>query len=54
VQKSTAQRVAEPEDVYSSVDPILDKISKSGIASLTDSERRQLDRARNKLLKKSE
>ena len=54
VQKSTTQRAAEPEDVYSSVDPILDKISKSGIASLTDSERRQLDRARNKLLKKSE
>ena len=54
VQKSAARRVVEPEDVYSSIDPILDKISKSGIGSLTDAERRQLDRARNRLLKKSE
>jgi hypothetical protein len=46
--------VVEPEDVSASVDPILDKISKFGIGSLTDSERRQLDRARNRLLKKSE
>ena len=53
VQRSTTQRSAEPEDVYSSVDPILDKISKSGIGSLTDSERRQLDRARKRLLKES-
>ena len=54
VQKSTSRRVVEPEDVSASVDPILDKISKFGIGSLTDSERRQLDRARNRLLKKSE
>jgi len=55
VQKSTAvRRVAEPEDVYASVDPILDKISKSGIGSLTAAERRQLDRARDRLLKKPE
>src|SRR6266550_1403978 len=54
VQKSTSHRVVEPEDVAASVDPILDKISKSGIGSLTDSERRQLDRARNRLLKKPE
>ena len=55
VQKSApARRQVEPEDVYRSVDPILDKISKSGIASLTDAERRQLDRARARLLKKSE
>ena len=44
----------EPEDVYSSIDPILDKISKFGIGSLTPSERRQLDRERERLLKKSE
>ena len=37
-----------------SIDPLLDKISKSGINSLTASERRTLDRARNQLLKKSE
>jgi membrane associated rhomboid family serine protease len=54
VQKSSARRVAEPEDVYESVDPILDKIAKSGIGSLTASERKTLDRARNRLLKKSE
>jgi membrane associated rhomboid family serine protease len=53
VQKSTARRVVEPDDVYASVDPILDKISKSGIGSLTDAERRQLDRARKRLLKES-
>jgi membrane associated rhomboid family serine protease len=55
VQKQSAsRRVVEPEDVYSSIDPILDKISTSGIASLTDAERRQLDRARARLLKQSE
>ncbi len=53
VQKQYAQRPVEPDDVYASVDPILDKISKSGIGSLTTNERRQLDRARNRLLKKS-
>lgn len=53
VQKSTARRVVEPDDVYASIDPILDKISKSGIGSLTDAERRQLDRARKRLLKES-
>jgi hypothetical protein len=54
VQKSASRRVVEPEDVSAAVDPILDKISKSGIGSLTDSERHQLDRARKRLLKKSE
>ncbi len=54
VQKTSARRVVEPDDVYASVDPILDKISKSGIGSLTASERRQLDRARNRLLKESQ
>jgi hypothetical protein len=54
VQKSTTRRAAEPDDVYASVDPILDKISKSGIGSLTEGERRQLDRARKRLLKESQ
>jgi membrane associated rhomboid family serine protease len=54
VQKSSEGRTVEPDDVYASVDPILDKIAKSGIGSLTVSERRALDRARNRLLKKSE
>jgi hypothetical protein len=44
----------EADDVYSSIDPILDKISKFGIGSLSASERRQLNRERERLLKKSE
>jgi membrane associated rhomboid family serine protease len=54
VQKSTTRRVVEPEDVIASVDPILDKIAKSGIGSLTAHEKQTLDRARNRLLKKSD
>jgi membrane associated rhomboid family serine protease len=54
VQKSSTRRVVEPEDVYASVDPILDKIAKSGFGILTARERQALDRARNRLLKKSE
>ncbi len=53
VPRSTPSRVVEPENVYESIDPLLDKISKSGINSLTASERRTLDRARNQLLNKS-
>jgi membrane associated rhomboid family serine protease len=45
---------SESEDVYTSIDPILDKISKFVIGSLTASERRQLDRERERLLKNSE
>jgi len=51
VQKPTARRPTEPEDVYASIDPILDKIAKSGMGSLTESERKILERARNRLLK---
>jgi membrane associated rhomboid family serine protease len=54
VPKMRSSRSAEPDDVYTSIDPILDKISKFGIGSLTSSERRQLDRERERLLKKSE
>ncbi|HEX4696764.1 MAG TPA: rhomboid family intramembrane serine protease [Candidatus Udaeobacter sp.] len=54
VQKMRPTRRADPEDVYGSIDPILDKISKLGIGSLTASERRQLNRERERLLKKSE
>src|SRR6266566_9701427 len=50
----TSSSRSESEDVYTSIDPILDKISKSGIGSLTASERRQLDRERERLLKNSE
>jgi len=52
VQKTSTRRVVEPDDVIASVDPILDKISKSGMGSLTETERKILDRARNRLLKK--
>jgi hypothetical protein len=48
------RRPVEPDNIYESIDPLLDKISKSGINSLTASERRALDRARSRLLKKSE
>lgn len=54
LQKPTARRVVEPDDVIASVDPILDKISRSGMGSLTETERKILDRARNRLLKKSD
>jgi membrane associated rhomboid family serine protease len=54
VPKIHSSRSAETDDVYTSIDPILDKISKSGIGSLTASERRQLDRERERLLKNSE
>ncbi len=53
VPRAPARRVIEPENVYESIDPLLEKISKSGINSLTANERRALDRARNQLLKKS-
>jgi len=53
VPRTTPRRVIEPENVYESIDPLLDKISRSGINSLTASERRTLDRARNQLLKKT-
>jgi membrane associated rhomboid family serine protease len=45
---------AEADDTHASIDPILDKISKFGIGSLTASERRQLNRERERLLKKSD
>ena len=53
LQRTHARRPAEPDDVYASIDPILDKISKSGIGSLTANERRQLNRERERLLKKT-
>jgi membrane associated rhomboid family serine protease len=52
VQRERPRRSIEPENIHESIDPVLDKISKHGINSLTASERRALDRARNRLLKK--
>jgi membrane associated rhomboid family serine protease len=54
VPRSAPRRVVEPENVHESIDPVLEKISKQGINSLTASERRALDRARTRLLKKSQ
>ena len=54
VPRSAPRRAVEPENVHESIDPVLEKISKQGINSLTASERRALDRARNRLLKKSQ
>jgi len=52
VPRATPRRVVEPENVYDSIDPLLEKISRSGINSLTAGERRALDRAREQLLNK--
>lgn len=41
-----------PPDVHESIDPLLEKISKHGIASLTKRERQQLDQARETLLER--
>ena len=40
------------DNVHESIDPLLDKISKHGLASLTHSERATLERARASLLRK--
>jgi hypothetical protein len=59
VHRSVASRPArqpaaepEEEDLHGSIDPILDKISRSGIASLTGRERERLEKARHKLIAK--
>jgi len=54
VPRTAPRRAPEPENVHESIDPVLEKISKQGINSLTASERRALDRARTRLLKKSQ
>ena len=45
-----ARARADSDDVHESIDPILEKISKSGVGSLTPGERQALDRARARLL----
>jgi membrane associated rhomboid family serine protease len=49
---STGRPPAPREDVLESIDPLLDKIAKHGIASLTEREREKLEQARAELLKK--
>ena len=41
--------IVEPEEREDEIDPILDKISKKGMHSLTDRERKLLDEARKKM-----
>jgi membrane associated rhomboid family serine protease len=53
VPRAAPRRVVEPENVHESIDPVLEKISRQGINSLTASERKALDRARARLLKNS-
>lgn len=52
VPRTTVRHVVDPENIYESIDPLLEKISKSGIGSLTASERRALDLGRKRLLNK--
>ena len=47
-----ASSVGRVDDLHESIDPLLDKISKHGLASLTNSERAILERARVSLLRK--
>lgn len=52
VYRAPTKRLPD-EDVMESIDPLLDKISRSGLASLTMREREKLERARSALLKKT-
>jgi len=45
--------VPEESEEVNSINPLLDKIAKSGLDSLTPAERRKLDQARENLLKKN-
>jgi hypothetical protein len=56
-RKPRARRVpaedsSREEDLHGSIDPILDKISCSGLASLTPLERERLEKARHRLIAK--
>ncbi len=51
VKRKSAKRTKDADDdPYASIDPLLDKISKQGIASLTKRERERLEKAREALL----
>lgn len=51
-RKRPARTVAPAPDVHDSIDPLLEKISKHGIGSLTKRERQQLEQARAALLER--
>jgi len=50
--RKAPRKETEPEEVHESIDPILEKISRSGIASLSRAEKARLERARESLLAK--
>lgn len=52
--KVVPREVTPREEVHESIDPLLDKISKHGLSSLTAKEKAQLENARKSLLKKRE
>ncbi len=51
-ERPAERRREMPEDALESINPLLDKIAKSGLASLTETERARLEQARAALLKK--
>lgn len=48
----TRSRVADDDDAVESIDPLLEKIAKTGMSSLTAKERAKLEKARQALMKK--
>ena len=52
--KVVPREISPRDEVHESIDPLLDKISKHGLSSLTAREKAQLQRARESLLKKEE
>lgn len=52
VKRTTPRRTESAPDVLDSVDPILEKISRDGISSLTPREREHLEKARARLIAK--
>lgn len=52
VSKSDKSKLESPADPYESIDPLLDKISKNGIHSLTKAERQRLEKARALLIER--
>jgi membrane associated rhomboid family serine protease len=51
-RQRTGQKTARGENLHSSIDPILEKISRKGISSLTRDERERLEKARSALIEK--
>lgn len=52
--KVVPRETSPREEVHDSIDPLLDKISKHGLSSLTAREKAQLERARKSLLEKKD